>query len=167
MKIKLKVTTILSVAHLFHQASFLFNTDFKYNYASLSSWHKFKNSVMLEKEMLLHSQLLMNSHFHFLITVKSVSSNILLHQPSFPKSDPTLMLWRNHCDHLHGCLAISELSAPVSDMLHLHHTINIHSYKPVINFKMRERDNSTIKTNSLYKLLHGTTFQVHINLSHV
>ena len=45
----------------------------------------------------------------FLITVKSVSSDMLPHQPSFPKSDPTLMLWGNHCDHLHGCLAISEL----------------------------------------------------------
>jgi hypothetical protein len=92
---------------------------------------------MLQTEMLLHLQLLMNSHFHFLITMKLVS-NMLLHQPSFPKSDPTLMLRANHCDHLHGCLAISELSAPVSDRLHLHHTINIHVYKPVVNFKRRE-----------------------------
>jgi len=138
MKIKLKATTKLSVAHLFQQVSLLFNINVKYNYASPSSWHKFKNSVMLEKELLLHLQLLMNSHFHFLITVKSVSSNMLLHQPSFPKSDPTLTLWGNHCDHLHGYLAISEPSTPVSDMLHLHHTINIHSYKPVVNFQMRE-----------------------------
>jgi hypothetical protein len=93
---------------------------------------------MVQTEMLLHVQLLMNSHFHFLITVKLVSSNMLLHQPSFPNSDPTLMFWGNHCDHLHGCLAISELSAPVSDMLHLHHTINIHVYKPVVNFKRRQ-----------------------------
>jgi len=93
---------------------------------------------MLEKELLLHLQLLMNSNFHFLITVKSVSSNMLLHQPSFSKSDPTLMLWGNHCDHLHGCLAISEPSTPVSETLHLQHTINIHSHKPVVNFQMKE-----------------------------
>jgi len=138
VKVKLKVTTILNIAHLFHSVSFLYNINFKYNYASVSSWYKFKHFVMLQTEMILHLQMLMNSHFHFLITVKSVSSNMLLHQPSFPKSDPTLMLWSIRCDHRHGCLAISELSAPVSDMLHLHHTINIHTYKHVVNFKRRE-----------------------------
>ena len=73
---------------------------------------------MLETELFLHLQLLMNSHFHFLIIMKLMSSHMLLHQPSFPKSDPTLMFRGTHCDHHHGCLAISELSAPGFDMLH-------------------------------------------------
>jgi hypothetical protein len=35
----------------------------------------------------------------------------------------------------------------------------------VVNFKGEGQFNH--KSNSHYKLLHGTTFQVHINLSHV
>lgn len=43
-------------------------------------WHQFKHSIVVGIR-LLHSQLLMNSHFHFHVTVQSATSQVLPQQP--------------------------------------------------------------------------------------
>jgi hypothetical protein len=63
---------MLNVAHLLTAVSLFFNITLKHTETFVPSWYEFKNSLAAEIA-LLHLQPLMNSHFHFLITVESIS----------------------------------------------------------------------------------------------
>jgi hypothetical protein len=74
IKIRSEVITMLNVLYLFHLSTIIIpvHTD-----ASVPSWRKFKNTIMVEIR-LLHVQPFMNSHFHFFITVELATSQVLL-----------------------------------------------------------------------------------------
>jgi hypothetical protein len=91
---------MLNVVHLSHKIIIIY----QYN-PWAHRWHKFNNFVAVEIR-LLHSQPFTNNHFHFLITVETATSQVLLQQskistPLMLCSCP-LMCLANQCNH-HGC----------------------------------------------------------------
>jgi hypothetical protein len=63
------------------EISLYFNIIPKHTDAFVPSWHKFKNSVLVEIG-LLHSQPFTKGHFHFFITVENDDLQMLLLRPN-------------------------------------------------------------------------------------
>jgi len=103
----IEVSTVLNVAHLFKLSIIIFQCIPKNIDEFFLYWQNFKNSVIVEIR-LLHSQPIMNNHFHFII-VELVTPQILTQWPQkigwmirkfSLNSCLTCRLWRCivHCD---------------------------------------------------------------------
>lgn len=78
IKTKLELITALTGDNLFHWITIIFSTYFSSPLMCLS--HTVMNSVVVVV-VLLRSQLITNSHFHFLIIVEPAISQVSLHRP--------------------------------------------------------------------------------------
>lgn len=76
---KLQVIKMLNVVHLFHRRV-IFQRNNRHIAVYTPPWHNFKNSIAVAIG-LLYSEAFMNSHFHFLITMESATSQLLLQLP--------------------------------------------------------------------------------------